>query len=199
MPLPQASNGVNTKVVKGGLVRISDQQKQKVKQKAISEVRKFAGIVLYLWVLLSVLEIHRFAVLREVHQTSVSGYRFGLAAINALVLGKIILIAQDLHLGERFNEKRIVDSALFKSAVFALLLVCFDVFEEVIVGVIHGKSVAASVPQIGGGGLEGKVIVGIIGFVVLMPFFLFTEMQHVLGKGQLHSLIFRNRPKADAA
>ena len=183
----------------GGLVQISDQQKQKVKEKAISEVRRFAAIVSYLWVLLSLFELHRFAVLREVHQTSDSGYRFGLAAINAFVLGKVILIAQDLHLGERFGEKRIVNSALFKSAVFALLLVCFDVLEEVIVGVIHGKSVAASVPQIGGGGLEGKVIVGIIGFVVLIPFFLFTEMQRVLGKGELHSLIFRNRPKADAA
>lgn len=180
-------------------MRISDQKKQKIKQKAVSEIRRFFAIVLYLWVLLSVLELHRFAVLREVHQASVSGYRFGLAAINALVLGKVFLIAQELHLGERFNEKRIVASALFKSAVFAFLLVCFDVLEEVIVGVVHGKSVVASVPQIGGGGLEGKVIIGLIGFVVLIPFFLFTEMQRVVGKDELHSLIFRKRPKADAA
>ena len=182
-----------------GLVRISDQQKKNVKEKAISEVKKFASIVCYLWVLFSLLEIHRYAVLREVHQTSVSGYRLGLALINALVLGKVILIAQDLHLAERFSEKRIVSSALFKAAVFALLLVGFDVLEEVIVGVIHGKSVAASVPQMGGGGLEGKVIVGVIGFVVLIPFFLFTEMQRVLGRNELYSLIFRNRTKADAA
>lgn len=180
-------------------MRISDQQKQKVKEKAISEVRKFSAIVLYLWVLLSLFELHRFAVLREVHHTSVSGYRFGIAAINAFVLGKVILIAQDLRLGERSSEKRLVSSALFKSAIFAVLLVGFNVLEEVIVGVIHGKSVAASVPQIGGGGLEGKLIVGIMGFVVLIPFFLFAEMQRVLGKNELHSLIFRSRPKADAA
>ena len=180
-------------------MRISDQQKKKVKEKAISEVRGFVAIVFYLWVLLSLLEMHRFAVLREVHQTSVSGYRLGLAIINALVLGKVILIAEDLHLGEWFSEQRIVNSALFKSALFALLLVSFDVLEEVIVGVIHGKSVVASVPQIGGGGLEGKLIVGIIGFVVLIPFFLFTELQRVLGKNELTSLILRNRPKADAA
>lgn len=180
-------------------MRISDQEKHKVKEKAISEAKRFAGIVLYLWVLLSLLEIHRLAVLREVHQTSVSGYRFGFAAINALVLGKVILIAQDFHIGERFSEKRVIDSALFKSAVFAVLLVCFDVLEEVIVGVIHGKSIAASVPQMGGGGLEGKLIVGVIGFVVLIPFFLFIEMQRVLGKNELYSLMFRNRPKANAA
>ena len=162
-------------------------------------MRKFVAIAFYLWVLLSVLELHRFAVLREVHRTSVSGYRFGLAAINALVLGKVILIAQDLHIGERFSEKHIVATALFKSAAFALLLVCFYVLEEVIVGVMHGKSVVESVPQIGGGGLEGKVIIGIIGFVVLIPFLLFTEIQRVLGKDELHSLICRQRPKADAA
>lgn len=180
-------------------MRISDQQKRKVKDKAITEVRRFAAIVLYLWVLLNLLEIHRLAVLREVHQASVHGYRFGLAVINALVLGKVILIAEDLHFGDRFSQKRMVSSALFKSAVFAVLLVCFDVLEEVIVGVIHGKSVAASVPQMGGGGLEGKVIMGVIAFVVLIPFFLFTEMQRVVGKNELHSLMFRDRSKADAA
>ena len=180
-------------------MRISDQQKRKVKDKAITEVRRFAAIVLYLWVLLNLLEIHRLAVLREVHQASVHGYRFGLGVINALVLGKVILIAEDLHFGDRFSQKRMVSSALFKSAVFAVLLVCFDVLEEVIVGVIHGKSVAASVPQMGGGGLEGKVIMGVIAFVVLIPFFLFTEMQRVVGKNELHSLMFRDRSKADAA
>lgn len=180
-------------------MRISDQQRRKVKEKAVTEIRRFVTIVLYLWLLLSLLEIHRLAVLREVHQASVHGYRFGLAAINALVLGKVILIAEDLHFGERFSQKRMVIAALFKSALFAVLLVCFDVLEEVIVGVIHGKSVAASVPQMGGGGLEGKVIIGVIAFVVLIPFFLFTEMQRVMGKEELHSLMFRDRSKADAA
>src|SRR5215469_6745807 len=183
-------------------MRISDRhhlQIRKVEEKTASELKRFAVIAFYLWVLLSLFEVHRFAVLREVHQTSVSGYRFGLMAINAFVLGKIILIGQDLHLAEQFSEKGLILSALFKSAVFAVLLVCFDILEEVIVGVVHGKSVAASVPQLGGGGLEGALIMGIIGFVVLIPFFLYTEMQRVLGKNELYSLMFRNRSKADAA
>ena len=178
------------------MVRISDQQKQKIKERAISGLRRFAEIVVYLWLLLSALEMHRVAVLREANETSISGYRFGFAAINALVLGKFILIAQDLHLGERVKEKRMASSALFKSAVFALMLICLHVLEEIIVGVIHGKSVAASVPQIGGGGLEGMVVMGIVGFVALIPFFLYTEMQRAVGKDELHSLMFG---KKDAA
>jgi hypothetical protein len=36
-------------------------------------------------------------------------------------------------------------------------------------------------------------------FVVLIPFFLFTEVQQVIGKEKLHSLILQERSKADAA
>lgn len=183
-------------------MRISDRhhlQIRKVEEKTASELKRFAVIAFYLWVLLSLFEVHRFAVLREVHQTSVSGYRFGLMAINAFVLGKIILIGQDLHLAEQFSEKGLILSALFKSAVFSVLLVCFDILEEVIVGVIHGKTILASVPQMAGGGLEGKVIVGIMAFVTLVPFFLFAELQRILGKEKVHELIFQKRSRADAA
>jgi hypothetical protein len=78
------------------------------------------------------------------------------------------------------------------------LLVCFNVVEEVIVGLIHGKSIAASIPQLGGGGLEGMILVGIMAFVVLLPFFLFTELERILGKDSLYSLILRSRSKAHA-
>ena len=177
-------------------MRISDQQKHKIKENAISGAKSFAAIVFYLWVLLSVLELHRVAVLREVHQTSVSGFKFGFAAINALVLGKFVLIFQDIHLGEQFKNKSIVTSTLFKSATFALLLICLHVLEEIIVGAIHGKSLAASVPQIGGGGLEGIVIMGIVAVVALVPFVLYGEMQRAVGKDELHSLMFGKKNAA---
>jgi uncharacterized membrane protein len=80
-----------------------------------------------------------------------------------------------------------------------VLLVCFDIVEEVIIGVVHGKSISASVPQFGGGGLEGKVIVAVIGFVALILFFLFIELQREVGKNKLHEIIFRNKSKAHAA
>ena len=78
-------------------------------------------------------------------------------------------------------------------------MVCFEIVEDVIVGVIHGKSVVASIPQLGGGGLEGKILVAIMAFVVLIPFFLFTELERVLGKDNLHSLIVQNTSKSKAA
>jgi hypothetical protein len=145
-------------------------------------------------------EIHRIAVLRAVnYHSAVSGYRIGFAAVNALIMGKVILVGEALHFGERFREKRVIYSALLTSAVFALLAICFNVVEGEIVGLIHGKSIAASIPEMGGGGLEGMALYGIMAFVVLIPFFLFAELQQLIGKDKLHSLILEKRSRADAA
>jgi len=178
---------------------ISDDQKRKAKQRAATELKRILAIAFYLWAVLSLLEIHRFVVLREVSRASVSGYRIGFAAINALILSKVIILGEAFHLGKGLNEKRLIYSALLKSLLFAVLLVCFNIVEEVIVGMIHGKSVAQSIPPLGGGGLEGKLLVGIMAFVLLIPLFLFTEVHRVLGKDKLQSLIFQKRSQADAA
>jgi hypothetical protein len=179
---------------------ISDQQKRKVKERALDELKRYAAIAVYLWVLFSMFEIHRYAVLRTVdHGAFVSGYRIGFAALNALIMGKVILIGEAFHLGERLGEQRIIYSVLFKSFMFALFAICCNVVEGVIVGLIHGTSIMASIPQMGGGGLEGMALYGIMAAIVLIPFFLFTEVQRLLGKDRLQSLILQKRSKADAA
>jgi hypothetical protein len=106
------------------------------------------------------------------------------------------LLGEDFHVAERLKGKRLFNSILFKSAVYAVLLVCFNVVEEVIVGMWHGKTLAQSIPQVGGGGLEGELIVWTILFVVLIPFFAYTELRRGLGKDHLHSLMFTKRPDA---
>ena len=86
-----------------------------------------------------------------------------------------------------------------KSALFAVLVVCLDIVEEIIVGLTHGKSFAASFPQLGGGGLEGIILIGIMTFLVLIPLFLLTEVQKVVGKDRLRAFILHERAKSDAA
>jgi hypothetical protein len=82
---------------------------------------------------------------------------------------------------------------LFKSAVFAVLLVCFDILEEVLVGLFHHKTITESIPRRGGGGVEGMLLVGLRVFIVPMPFFSFTEVAHVIGENELLSMIFKRR------
>jgi hypothetical protein len=170
-----------------------NERRTELKEKAISEIKKFAVIVGYLWVLFVLFELHKFTILREQEPVTPFGYKVGFALINALILGKIILIAQAFHFGERFKDRPLVYGILFKSTVFSALLVCCDMLEETLVGVFHHKNLTESIPKLGGGGAEGMLLVGLMVFIVLIPFFSFTEVARVIGEDNLHSLIFKRR------
>lgn len=65
-------------------------------------------IVGHLWVRFVLFEIHKLTILRAQNPTIPLGYRAGFALINALILGKIILIAEVFHFGERFKDRPLV-------------------------------------------------------------------------------------------
>jgi hypothetical protein len=159
-----------------------------LKQKAVEEAKRMLVITAYLWVLLSVFELHRVGVLRAQHLPH--SYRVGFSLINALILAKVILIADALHAGKRLVGATMLAVVILKSLIFAMILICFDIVEEVIVGLFHGKTLAESLPVLAGGGLEGQLIVGVMIFVVLIPFFAFTELRRAIGEDAFDDLVF---------
>jgi hypothetical protein len=51
----------------------------------------------------------------------------------------------------------------------------------------RGKAISIA---IGGGSLKGVLVIGIIVFVVLMPFFALKELGRCVGDGKLYELFF---------
>jgi hypothetical protein len=145
---------------------------------------------LYLWVLIALFTLHESIVLAQ-HQIDYSLY--GVAFINALVLAKVMLVAEDLHLGRRLEDWPLIYPILFKSAAFAIVFICVHIAEKVIEGVWNGKTVLESIPTIGGGSLKGIVSAGVIVSFALIPFFAFTEFRRVLGGRELYALLFQPR------
>ena len=144
----------------------------------------------YLWVIFGMLAVHESIVLSQ-HQIS---YRFqGLAIVNALVFAKVMLVAEDLRLGHRFDDAPLVYSILVKSILFGVALICFHVVERVLIGMWDGKAVAQSVSEIGVDKLEGIVSLGIISTVALIPFFILREISRVIGPDKFWSLFFQRR------
>jgi hypothetical protein len=103
------------------------------------------------------------------------------------------LIADALHAGKRVHGRSMVATVCLKSGLFAIILLCFNTVEEVLVGLLHGKTLVASMPDFAGGGAEGELLVGIMMFVVLIPFFGFTELRQTIGKEQFDALILRHK------
>ena len=109
-------------------------------------------------------------------------------------------MAVGIQLAARRDQARVREPANSgrKSAVFCVILICFYIVEETLAGMWHGKTIAASFPKIGGEGWKGILVVGSILFVALIPFFAYRELARVLGKDELHSLIFKRGAETDA-
>jgi hypothetical protein len=168
-----------------------DTSHRTLKQKAYHELKEFFGIALYLWVILALFQLYRSVLLAEEHISVVAHQWF--AVINALALGKVLLIAKALHLGEWVEDWPLIYPTLLKSALFTIVLACFKILEEAGLGLYRGKSFQESIADLGGGTLNGILCVSLILFVTLIPFFVVTELQRVLGEGQLMQLFFRPR------
>ena len=78
------------------------------------------------------------------------------------------------------------------TSVFSLILITFNILEETLTAMWHGKAVSIA---IGGGSLQGILVVGIIMFVALMPFFALKEIGRDIGDGKLYELFFIRRTK----
>lgn len=166
---------------------MSTVEKHDWKTKLVEELGKLFVIVAYLWVLFVVLQLHRGIILISYGISYSYSQGMIFALVNALVLGKFMLIAEALHAGERWRTKTVLYSTLFRSAVFAAILMACHVLEEGIVGAWHGRSFWGSP----GMSLIEIFSSGLIAFVVLIPFSAFRELQRVVGKAELKALFFQ--------
>ena len=89
-----------------------NEKKHDLKDRAIHELKEFLAMFIYLWVFLALLVIHESVIRAEQHQNYQA---HGFAILNALILAKVLLIGEGLHLGSRFKDKPLVYSILYKS------------------------------------------------------------------------------------
>src|SRR5271169_806812 len=99
-------------------IAMVNERTTRLTEKAVSEAKTFAVIATYLWVLFTLFQLVRLAILRKENPANTFGYRVGFSLINALIFGKIILLAEAFHVGEHFKDTLLVYAILFKSAVF---------------------------------------------------------------------------------
>ena len=161
-----------------------------LKERAYQELREYVVIALYLWVIFGLFLLYKSVILAENH---ISFRAKGVALINALVLGKFVLIARALHLGDQFDGAPLIYPTLLKSALFSIVLACCKILEEAAFGFYHGKSFAESIASLGGGTFKGILTLTLLLFVMLIPFFAIGELKRVLGKDKLAQLFFGQR------
>ena len=164
--------------------------KPTLKQRVFLGIREYLVISFYLFVVFSLFTMYKIVILAQQH---IGFAPHGLALINALALAKVILTAQELHLADQFRDAPLIYPTLLKSFVFAIVLACFKIVEETAIGAFHGESFHESIAAIGGGSWKAIVIITVLMFFVLIPFFGFTELRRVFGEDRLVGAFFRPR------
>jgi hypothetical protein len=169
---------------------ISIQRQHHLKERAADEFKQFLVIFLYLWVVFGVMSIHKSFILSQRH---LNYGEHALAIINAFVFAKVLLVAEHFKLGTRFGDKPLIYPVLHKSFLFTAVLIGFHFIEIALVGLWHGNTITSSLLAEGLGNLKSILSVGMMSFVLLLPFFLFRELGRVIGHKELWDLILRYR------
>jgi hypothetical protein len=157
------------------------------KDRARREIIRFFILFFYLWVMLGLFQLHAYAVLAK---HGIPFVDWGLGFINALVLAKVMLLADNVRIAPWLRKQPLIVPALLRSIGFAAFFIVVDTVEKVVVGVIRHHGALESVPAYGGGGLLGSIVVGTILAFGLIPLFAFEEVSVALGPGKLGPLLF---------
>jgi hypothetical protein len=151
-------------------------------QRARIELIEFLGISVYLFICFGALIAYKAAILRSV---GVEFAPFGLAIVKALVSAKFIMLLEAFKLGERSKSNYYpLIAILKKSSLFAVYLIILTLIEELIVGAIHGKGAQEILSEIAGGTLPQALAVGLLLFLVMIPYFAYREFQPELMKAK---------------
>lgn len=166
---------------------VSSAQPHGLKERVFTEFKRFVAIFLYLWVVFGLLSIHKSLVLTQRH---LDQEEHAFAIINAFVFAKVLLVGEELRLGRRWESKPLIYPILYKCFVFSVVLLSFHIIETAALGVWRGHTIAESVLPMLGWNPKGIVAIGLMGFILLLPFFGFREIARVIGRKEMRILLF---------
>lgn len=169
---------------------ITSGTKAHIRERAIREAKRLFVLFVYLALLLGSFTVYRRLVLAEYQITYL---HYGYALIEALILAKVIMIGDVLHLGDRFRDRPLIIPTLYKTVVFSLLIFVFTALEDLAHGLFHHQSLDEIVRRAASGGLHERLAQTLVIFVALIPLFAYRELGRLLGEGKLNQMFVKPR------
>ncbi len=165
-----------------------------LKEIALRQARSFLFLFLYLWVLLGLFVLNQ-ALVERAHGNAVTFQ--GFAFLNALVLAKVMLVIEELEVARWLRGRPLILVILYEAVICTLFFLVFHVIERSVIAKFSGHAITAGAVEVGGGGLVGALIVSIILFVSLLPFFAFKNVTRAIGADRMRQILFRRHTPAD--
>ncbi len=162
---------------------------QGVKERVRHELIEYAFNVVYLTAVFATFTIYR-RLLLAAHDISYTNY--GFALIEALILGKVIMIGGMLRLGRGLEDRPLIYPTLYKTAVFTIFCLVFTLAEHAVKGLVSGHGAASGLAEFAAQGYQVILANSMVVFVALIPFFAVKELGRVMGREKVGRLFFRH-------
>ena len=167
--------------------------KPSFKEKAKHEFINYAVISAYLAAFFCAIVTYTMLLLRK-YDISDDAMNYTFAIINALVIGKVILIGKIFNLGRSAEDRPLYQTVLLKSVFYGLLVFGFHLLEEFIKRLIHGEPAGTVWHNMNYEDLIGRSILIFLSFI---PLFAFIELRRLVGEEKLHALFFKRGTATD--
>lgn len=164
-----------------------------LKEMALRQARSFLFLFLYLWVLLGLFVLNQ-ALVERAHGNAFTFQ--GFAFLNALVLAKVMLVIEELEVARWLRGRPLILVILYEAVICTLFFLVFHVIERSVIAKFSGHAITASAVEVGGGGV-GTLIVTVILFVSLLPFFAFKNVTRAIGADRMREILFHRHTPAD--
>ena len=156
-----------------------------VKERLGTELKNYAVISGYLLVCFSVILFYEASLVPEKHAGLLP---HGVALGKALIIGKFVLIGEALNVGSRMYAPSLLHRIAWKSLALLLILIVLTAIEEVIVGVVHGKTVGLALSEFFGRPFVQWTAPILMMLLVLIPLTATSELNRAMGEGRLKAL-----------
>ena len=119
------------------------------------------------------------------------------ATVNALVIGKSILVADSLPLFRLLSKKRIIYVMILKIIVYSAIVLLFQFLEEFIPAISKFGSISSAMGHIAGDINWPRFwAFHIIYILFLLPYLLGTTIMSEVGKDKFFNLLFGREPES---
>ncbi len=176
---------------------MDDTGKKKVgwKQKLIHEAVEYYINLVYLAAFLIAIAWYRRLILANYH---IEYTEYWVPLIEAAILAKVIMIGDVLGLGRGLEHKPLILRTVYRTLVFGLWLIVFNILEETVRGLFKGEGLAGGFEKYLSRGRDEFLAGVILYFLAFVPFFAFQEVGRVVGKDKIRAMFFRSRSKTGA-
>ncbi len=169
----------------------SHKEKKPLKQKLFHEFSEYMINVIYLTVFFGAFAVARRLTLAH-YDIYVDDYLVGI--IKALVTGKVIMIGAFLRISHKFENRPLLIPVFFKTILFVIWVIIFDVAEVLIKETIKLQSFTGAYQYLIHEHFSKLLLGGIIMVTVsFIPFFALKEISRAMGQQKFRDLLLKNR------